>query len=179
MRYLRYILLIIAIYAVNTIDAKDKIKTGDIYIAPLQTQVVGDSLELKLIIELPRKRVNLCTSLIFTPVITYENVRNVLPELVVAGRNNYALIKRNPLFNSYDERDEKLLMNYNAKEYKTYKGARKREGIKLIYIEKIKYADWLKNAKIEIYQSEMKCNKEIETKLVYTGEKIKINHIKK
>lgn len=173
MRKLRYILAILLVIIILPANGKEKLPNKTT-VTNVEGVIIGDSIKLRMIINIPRERVDICTSIVLTPIISYQNIRQVLPEIVLAGRNNYALIKRDPVFNTYKMREEKLLLNYKYSQYKTYKGVKSKTGFQIIYQETIKYADWIKNAKIEIYQSIMRCNNEKVTEQIYDSSKIKI-----
>ena len=168
------ILITLFLYSLYVNGENKKIK--DIDIIPIEANIVGDSVKLKMIINIPKEHIKLCSAIVLTPVIVYENIRDVLPEIVLAGRNIFALMQRDSLFSTLPERDEKLLFNYNTQEFALIKGVKRRTGIQVIYEQTVLYSKWLEKSKIEIFETLMRCNKEIITELKYIGNQININH---
>lgn len=150
----QYILFIIITFLLSTNAwAQHEEYSGKIHVTPLSLQQMGDSVYLRIDFDISGVNVDSRKSISLIPALVAQDKRLYLPEVMVKGREDFNVYKREMSLMSKRE-----LSRYNQKApYAVLKGFKSDSSRKLAYDWVIKYESWMADAKLDIYEDLCGC----------------------
>lgn len=153
MKKFAYIILLTAIFVALPARAQKKQYKGSMNVVPGQLEQIGDSLHIAIDFEMRGINVDSRKSISLTPVLVALGIKQELPAVVVKGRTNYLLSRRELALMSKKERRE----YEKLAPYSIVKGYGKKGVRQISYTKTIKFESWMAEAMLNIQEELYGC----------------------
>ncbi|MEG1332548.1 MAG: DUF3868 domain-containing protein [Bacteroides sp.] len=144
---------VIFILGATGVFAQQKEYAGKMHITPLSLEQKGDSVYVKLNFDIAGINVDSRRSISLIPTLVAPDKRLNLPEVMVKGRENYNVYRRELALMSKRERDD-----YEKNPpYVVLEGFKSTNNKQIAYQVAIKYEPWMAQAKLDMYEDLCGC----------------------
>ena len=144
----QYMLFVIVLLFCTNTSAQQKEYSGKIHVTALSLQQEGDSVYVKLSFDISGVNVDSRRSISLIPALVAAGDRLDLPEVVVKGRENYNVYRRETALMSNREK-----ATYAAEApYAVVPGFKSGNAKTIAYSVAVKYNPWMADAKLDMYE---------------------------
>lgn len=148
-----YILLVAIILSTTTVMAQHKEYKGNMSAMPMQLEQIGDSLHIHIYFDFRNVHVKSRRSISLIPTLVSSNNSINFAEVMVKGRANYLISRRE---NALMSKSERRL--YDQKQpYTVVKGYKSDESKLVHYRKAIPFETWMKEAQLDIREDLCGC----------------------
>lgn len=149
----QYMLFVIVLLFCTNTSAQQKEYSGKIHVTALSLQQEGDSVYVKLSFDISGVNVDSRRSISLIPALVAAGDRLDLPEVVVKGRENYNVYRRETALMSNREKAA-----YAAEApYAVVPGFKSGNAKTIAYSVAVKYNPWMADAKLDMYEDLCGC----------------------
>ena len=149
----QYMLFVIVLLFCTNTSAQQKEYSGKIHVTALSLQQEGDSVYVKLSFDISGVNVDSRRSISLIPTLVAAGDRLDLPEVVVKGRENYNVYRRETALMSNREKAA-----YAAEApYAVVPGFKSGNAKTIAYSVAVKYNPWMADAKLDMYEDLCGC----------------------
>ena len=149
----QYMLFVIVLLFCTNTSAQQKEYSGKIHVTALSLQQEGDSVYVKLSFDISGVNVDSRRSISLIPTLVAAGDRLDLPEVVVKGRENYNVYRRETALMSNREKTA-----YAAEApYAVVPGFKSGNAKTIAYSVAVKYNPWMADAKLDMYEDLCGC----------------------
>lgn len=149
----QYMLFVIVLLFCTNTSAQQKEYSGKIHVTTLSLQQEGDSVYVKLSFDISGVNVDSRRSISLVPALVAAGDRLDLPEVVVKGRENYNVYRRETALMSNREKAA-----YAAEApYAVVPGFKSGNAKTIAYSVAVKYNPWMADAKLDMYEDLCGC----------------------
>ena len=149
----QYMLFVIVLLFCTNTSAQQKEYSGKIHVTALSLQQEGDSVYVKLSFDISGVNVDSRRSISLIPALVAAGDRLDLPEVVVKGRENYNVYRRETALMSNREK-----ATYAAEApYAVVPGFKSGNAKTIAYSVAVKYNPWMADAKLDMYEDLCGC----------------------
>lgn len=149
----QYTTLFTMLFAIFSVYPQQDEYTGKIHVTPLSLEQKGDSLYIKILYDISGINVDSDRSISLFPSLVSPQKSVRLPEVMIKGRTNYKVYKREMSLMSVKER-----IRYNSKApYAVVKGYIANDTKKIQYYQAIPYETWMADARLDIQEDLCGC----------------------
>ena len=149
----QYMLFVIVLLFCMDTSAQQKEYSGKMHVTMLSLQQEGDSVYVKLTFDISGVNVDSRRSISLVPALVAASDRLYLPEVVVKGRENYNVYRRETALMSSREKAA-----YAAEApYAVVPGFKSGNSRTIAYSVAVKYSSWMADAKLDMYEDLCGC----------------------